>query len=89
MYSIKDIKKYGSASKDFCYENDIIYLEGEFKLFSEEKNIKKLKDLLDRAENLHKSKGNTYGFQNTGLTMKLIELKGIIKRKIEELEENQ
>lgn len=86
MNSLKEIRKYGSAQKDYCFAGEIKWLEGDFKGYLIKKDLKGLKNLLQKAEKLLESKRNVYGFQNTGLMFDLIELKKSVEREIEKLE---
>ena len=76
-----------SAPKDFCFESDVKLIGKEFKILSEKKDLKGLKRLLDKAEDLYNSKRYIQGFLNRGLLMDLVSIKNIIIKEIEKLEE--
>lgn len=76
-----------SASKDSCFEYDVKLIGKEFEILSEKKDLKGLKRLLNKAEDLYNSKRYIQGFLNKGLLMDLVSIKSIIIKEIKELEE--
>lgn len=76
-----------SASKDFCFQVNVNSIEKEFEILSKKKDLKGLKILLDKAEDLYSSKSLIQGFLNRGLLIELGIIKGTIRREMKKLEE--